>query len=113
MYIQCRHSLITSTTLNTIPATFRCESKEDSAYTEEEQHIHFTNRGKVRQIKQHITCKSTNLTYMIECLKCKKQYIGETTGKRMLRKCFKEHRQATINPNHSNSTVAVPTRSPF
>ena len=44
---------------------------------------------------------------MIECLRCKKQYIGET--KRMLRERFKEHRQATNNPNHSNATAAVPT----
>ena len=43
---------------------------------------------------------------MIECLRCKKkQYIGET--KRMLRKRFQEHRQATNNPNHSNATAAV------
>ena len=44
---------------------------------------------------------------MIECLRCKKQYIGET--KRMLRERFKEHRQATNNPNYSNATAAVPT----
>ena len=44
---------------------------------------------------------------MIECVRCKKQYIGET--KRMLRERFKEHRQATNNPNHSNATAAVPT----
>ena len=39
------------------------------------------------QITCNITCKSTNLTYMIECLRCKKQYIGET--KRMLRERLK------------------------
>ena len=44
---------------------------------------------------------------MIECVRCKKQYIGET--KRLLRERFKEHRQATNNPNHSNATAAVPT----
>ena len=27
----------------------------------------------------------------------------------MLRERFKEHRQATNNPNHSNATAAVPT----
>ena len=41
----------------------------------------------------------------------KKQYIGE--AKRMLRERFKEHRQATNNPNHSNATVAVPTHFNF
>ena len=44
---------------------------------------------------------------MIECVKYKKQYIGET--KRMLHERFKEHRQATNNPNHPNATAAVPT----
>ena len=44
---------------------------------------------------------------MIECLRCKKQYIGET--KRMLRERFKEHRKATNKPNHSNATAALPT----
>ena len=66
-----------------------------------------TNTGEVRQIKQHITGESSNLTYMIECLRCKKQYIGET--KRMLRKRFKDHRQATNNLNHSDATAAVTT----
>ena len=67
----------------------------------------FSNTGEVREIKQHINCKSTNLTYMIECQKCKKQYIGET--KRTLRERFTEHRQATNNPSHANATAAVPT----
>ena len=38
----------------------------------------FNNTGEVRKIKQQMTCKSTNLIYMIECKRCKKQYIGET-----------------------------------
>ena len=56
--------------------------------------------------------KSSNIsianpqTYMIECHKCKKQYIGET--KRTLRERFTEHRQATNNPSHANATAAVP-----
>ena len=98
-------------TPNTTPGTFRCESKHGCLTCPHIDHgrttYTFTNTGEVRQIKQHITCKSTNLTYMIECLRCKKQYIGET--KRMLRERFKEHRQATNNPNHSNATAAVPT----
>ena len=53
----------------------------------------FNNTGGTRQIKHHITRDSTNLTYMIQCKRCKKQYIGET--KRRLRERFKEHREAT------------------
>ena len=44
---------------------------------------------------------------MIECKKCKKQYIGQT--KRTLRKRFTEHRQATNNPSHANAEAAVPS----
>ena len=44
---------------------------------------------------------------MIECERCKKQYIGEP--KRTLRERFTEHRQATINPGHANASAAVPT----
>ena len=44
---------------------------------------------------------------MIECKRCKKQYIGET--KRTLRERFTEHRQATNNPSHANASAAVPT----
>ena len=63
--------------------------------------------GKTRQIRHHITCNSTNLTYLIECKKCKKQYMGET--KRTLRECFLEHRQVTNNPLHANTAAAVPS----
>ena len=67
----------------------------------------FTNTGETRQIKHHITCDSTNLTYMIQCKRCKKQYIDET--KCTLHQRFKERRQATNNPLHSNTTAAVPS----
>ena len=66
----------------------------------------FSTTGETREIKQHITCKSNNLTYMIECKKCKKQYIGET--KRSLRERFTEHRQATNNSDHASAQAAVP-----
>ena len=45
---------------------------------------------------------------MIECKKCKKQYIRET--KRTLRKRFTEHGQATNNPSHTNADATVPSR---
>ena len=61
-----------------------------------------------KQDKLNITLlDSTNLTYMIQCKRCKKQYVGET--KRTLRERFKEHRQATNNPLHANATAAVPS----
>ena len=44
---------------------------------------------------------------MIQCKRCKRQYVGET--KRTLRERFKEHRQPTNNPLHANATAAVPS----
>jgi len=99
-----------------LPAgTFHCDSKHGcltcpfiengrTSYT-------FTNTGGTRQIRHHITCNSTNLTYMTECKKCKKQYIGET--KRTLRKRFSEHRQATNNRLHANATYTGAVLSYF
>ena len=100
-----------NTALNQPHGTFRCNSKHrclSCPHIEDGRTTYtFSNKGEVREIKQHITCKSTNLTYMIECHKCKKQYIGET--KRTLRERFTEHGQATNNPSHANATAAVPT----
>ena len=65
-----------SNTLRHPPGTFRCNSRHGcltcpiniddgrTTYT-------FSTTGETREIKQHITCKSNNLTYMIECKKCK------------------------------------------
>ena len=44
---------------------------------------------------------------MIQCKRCKRQYIGET--KRTFRERFKEHRQAANNPLNTNAITAVPS----
>ena len=68
-----------NTALNQPHGTFRCNSKHGcltcSHIKDGRTTYTFSNTGEVREIKQHITCKSINLTYMIECHKCKKQYI--------------------------------------
>ena len=43
-------------------------------------------------IRHHITCSSSNLVYMIQCTKCRIQYIRET--KHRLCNRFGEHRRA-------------------
>ena len=45
---------------------------------------------------------------MIECKRCKKQYIGETK-RTLIRERFTEHRQATNNPSYANASAAVAT----
>ena len=89
--------------------TFRYNSKHGCLtcphIDNERTNYTFNNTGEVRGIKEQMTCKSTNLIYMIECKRCNKQYIGET--KRTLRERFTEHRQATNNPSHSIEDMAL------
>ena len=34
--------------------------------------------GKIYQVKATANCKTSNVVYLIECKKCRKQYVGET-----------------------------------
>ena len=52
----------------------------------------FFSTNEERQIRHHITCSSSNLVYMIQCNKCRTQYIGET--KQLASDRFGEHRRA-------------------
>ena len=73
-----------NTTPKLTSGTFRCNSTHGCLtcpYIDDARTSYtFSNTGETRQIKQHITCNSTNLTYMIECKKCKKTvYRGNQT----------------------------------
>ena len=59
----------------------------------------------MRTIHNHIDCNSKNLIYMIHCLRCHKQYIGET--KRQLKDRFNEHRRPLDRPTPSSRPTAV------
>ena len=49
-----------------------------------------TNSRFKKEISSHLTCKSKNIIYLIECSKCKLQYIGETDC--LLQDRFNEHK---------------------
>ena len=70
----------TATQLSHSFGTLRCNSKHGCLtcphIDNERTNYTFKNIGEVREIKQQMTCKSTNLIYMIECKRCKKQYIA-------------------------------------
>jgi len=50
-----------------------------------------------------MNCNSTNVRYLINCLKCKKQYVGET--KRALKQRINNHR-SDIKLN-KNTAVSI------
>ena len=60
----------------------------------------FSATGEIRTIHDHIDCNSKNLIYMIHCLRCNKQYIGET--KRRLKDRFNEHRRPVDRPTRAD-----------
>ena len=65
----------------------------------------FSATGETRTIYDRIDCNSKNLIYMIHCLRCNKQYIGET--KRRLKDRFNEHRRPVDRPTPSSRPTAV------
>ena len=65
----------------------------------------FSATGEMRTIHDHIDCNSKNLIYMIHCLCCNKQYVGEM--KRRLKDRFNEHRRPVDRPTPSSRPTAV------
>ena len=65
---------------NLPPGSFRCG--QDCAtcpyITNGLKHYTFSSTGETRNITSHITCKTKNLIYMVQCNRCHLQYIGET-----------------------------------
>jgi len=65
----------------------------------------FSATGEIRTIHDHIDCDSKNLIYLIHCLRCNKQYIGET--KRRLKDRLNEHRRPVDRPTSASRPSAV------
>ena len=64
----------------TLPGFTRCGDKRCNTCKcgRFDESILITSTGKTFQIKQPLTCKSSNVIYCITCSKCEDQYIGET-----------------------------------
>ena len=93
------------------PGAFRCNRSRCKTclfITEGTTFYTFFSTNEQRQILHHISCSSSNLIYMIQCSRCKVQYIGET--KRQLSDRFGEHRRAiekAITHRHIDQPTAV------
>ena len=55
------------------------------------------------QLKDSLTCKTTNIIYLITCGKCNKQYIGETS--RCLSERLTDHRSCILNKKQTPIAV--------
>ena len=57
----------------------------------------FSNKSyQLNDLPKHITCKISNVIYLISCKKCHKHYVGETS--RAIRKRMYEHKDGIITP---------------
>ena len=65
----------------TTPRLWPCKSDPRCAFCKEgdfSTSITSHHNSKTHNIKQSVTCKSNNVCYLIDCSKCKQQYVGET-----------------------------------
>ena len=78
--ILVRSKLRTDKQIDVTKGSFRCcKNCITCRYiTDGRTNYTFSATGEIRTIHDHIDCNSKNLIYMIHCLRCNKQYIGET-----------------------------------
>ena len=61
---------------------FKCNGKCDLCknYLVETNFFTSCRTGRYYRIRQHITCKSRNVIYLVTCNKCNLQYVGSTSN---------------------------------
>jgi len=101
--ISVRSELRTDKQTVVTKGSFRCVTCR--YITDDRTNYTFSATGEIRTIHDHIDCNSKNLVYMIHCLRCNKQYIGET--KRRLKDRFIEHRRPVDRHTPSFRPTAV------
>ena len=67
----------------TVPGMFRCMRKGGAPcrtcpYVKTTKVIKSTATATTVELTRHHTCQDKNIVYIVECSKCRKQYIGET-----------------------------------
>ena len=85
-----------------LPGMKKCNSCVYCHYIMTGDHVKFTATKYIHQITTQITCNTRNLIYLITCLKCLMQYVGETD--RRLKDRFLEH-QGYVRNKHLNKAT--------
>ena len=78
-------------------------------YVKEGTDIKVNNKRFPWKINKSVNCETNNIVYMIECLKCKERYIGES--KRSLKSRMADHR-SYINNEHIDTTTGAHFNQP-
>ena len=85
-----------------LPGMKKCNNCVYCHYIMTGQHVKFTASNHHHTITTNITCTTRNIIYLITCLKCLMQYVGETD--RRLKDRFLEHQGYVRNQNLSKAT---------
>ena len=78
-------------------------------YVKEGKEIKIDNKKTPWKINKNVNCESRNIVYMIECLKCKQRYIGES--KRSLKSRLADHR-GYINKEQTDTATGAHFNQP-
>ena len=62
------------------------------------------DKNKTWSINKNVNCLTSNIVYLIECLKCNERYIGES--ERALKSRLADHRGYVMNDRHDTATGA-------
>jgi len=75
---------------------FTCENRCDlcTNYLESSKKFTSYSTNRFYCIKQHLSCKSKNIIYLISCKKCRVQYVGSTRNEFKVR--FRNHKSAML-----------------
>ena len=85
-----------------IPGMKKCNNCVYCHYIMTGQHVKFTASNYHHIITTNITCQTSNVIYLITCLKCLMQYVGETD--RRLKDRFLEHQGYVRNQKLDKAT---------
>ena len=72
-------------------------------FVKEGTSVQIDNKNKWK-INQNVNCSTTNIVYLIECIKCKERYVGES--ERSLKCRLADHRGYVSNNNFETATGA-------
>ena len=75
---------------------FKCSKKCDLCknFLKEDKIFYSARTDRYYTIRQHLGCKSKNVTYLATCKKCKVQYVGSTSNEFKVR--FRNHKSAML-----------------
>ena len=101
------HQQHSTTTISSLPGCFRCNKLRCDLcknFLVNSKTFSSAQTDKIYQVRQRLSCNSTNVIYLVHCIKCNLQYVGSTTTEFKVR--FRNHKSA-MKTNKKTCEVAI------